>query len=53
MVLLRNRGRDFAKNLESHGEKHVWSEINRHEVDKRSNADVGLECNNGSSGEDN
>ena len=39
---------DFAKNWRSHGEKYAWSEINGQEVDNRSNADVGLEWNNGS-----
>ena len=36
--------------IESHVEKHVLSKINGQEVDKRSNADVGLELNNRSDG---
>ena len=34
---------NFAKNLKSRSEKYGLSEINGQEVDKRSNADVGLE----------
>ena len=34
----------------SHDEKYVWSENNGQEVDKRSNADVGIQLNNRSAG---
>ena len=46
MVLGMEWDRDLTKNLESHGEKYVWREISGQEVDKRSNADVGIEWNN-------
>ena len=49
-MLWPERDRDFAMSWNSYVLMHVWSEISGQEVDKRSNADAGLEINNRSAG---